>query len=456
MGFAILASSAEKGLFLDTASSFGKQIPPISHHTWSSELKANAGSFSGYEISPESVKLRISPEFPWQKMDKIQTLRTRHTYLPPECDFVRIKARALSGSFKVCLGGPTVYFGCSDVFSPEIEIIPDKSGDWKTFDFDLNGNLSRNMRRAGRTSGLPRPQYSRWVQEPLSLYALNGSSGELEVASIEYMSQGVGGAQITSSDESKAPENSETLANFANPSDHQRAFTLTLEEKLRPNGAVPVLVGEIPDGRTKIETEPGKVRVWHPPPKIGFEKDCVVFTKRFAEELVFGGIKINGVNGCNAIALKIKASPRKSPPPGAVLDILLISSPSCSAFDWKAFSVSVDWAKKPPFNFDAFMGWGEAGKNDFSLYHARALLPPDEWRWLIVPLNDFLCCYGEGAEGSANFAKMLPPKSSEIVGIAFLAPFRHCGDETRISVKEVRLAQIPAALDKASYKQLRP
>ena len=455
------ANGEEKVLFADD---FSKAEParlaPLSHYSWTAGQKAKTGDFSSLEIKDGALLLRISPNYPWGKQDMAVVLKTKYAYLPPECDAVRIKAKVVEGSFELSFGSPTVYFGCSDVFTAKQKIQASGTPDdytWKTYEFSFNRNLTRNFRRAGRTKNLPAVQYTRWVQEPVYLYAMKGSSGEIEISCIEFVSKGEG-KPFLSSESADAVKESSSLANFADGSALEQAFTFTLQDWLPVDGNAPVNIEALADGRVSFEYLPGKRQVWHPPPEVSLSKTDgagIVFRKRFAEEIVFGGIKIRGAAGMDGLELDMKVVPEKNPPPGAVVDMLLIVSPQKSNFKWEEFVPSAPWTRKAPFNFNCYMGGIPQSGQDYALYHARVMLEAGSWRELIIPFCDFLCCYGQGDVGAAKFASFGALNPEDIIGIGFLAPFRHAGGITEISVRDIKAVKLAPSKIHASFHQNR-
>ncbi len=163
---------------------------------WTDQEKANAEQFGLREIvtntpfGHQCLKLRMSKAFPWRH-DGYRMVSLDTTCLPPEADAVRLQIKLLGGEMILSVGGPTVYFGHSDVLAQSQTVRPDPTG-WQTIEFSLNHNLSRNFRRSEWAKDSPVIYYTRWVQEPMHLNVLRGSVGTILLDQVELVNRGEG------------------------------------------------------------------------------------------------------------------------------------------------------------------------------------------------------------------------------------------------------------------------
>ncbi len=436
-------------------------LEPLSHYRWSAETKAKAASYSGVDIRTEreggsaALHIRIAPDFPWSD-DHFIIYRTSYDYLPPECDAIRLRAKALEGKFEVCFGSPTVYFGCSDVKTVSRKIEATESGDYQTYEFSLNKGLSRNFRRAGRTKDLPFVQYTRWIQEPVFLYMAKGAGGEIAISAIEFVAKGEGRPYAAADVEDAGKP--VARADFSAASAAGKIFTCSLQDILSVDGPPPTVRERLKDGRIVVEYGGGKTQIMHPPPEISLKeengKKCLSVKKRFCEEIVFGGVKVDGAPGANAIEIRLRASQESKKAKEIVVDVLLVTSSKGSAkFDWGEFVPSAAWRGIPELDFNCYLGGRPPGKQDFALFHCRRAVKPDEWTRLLLPLSDFLCCYGQGDISGKHFKEQSAPAAGEMVAIGFLVSFRHNYTTTELLVGEVMARCVAQTVDHPSFVQ---
>lgn len=446
---------------------FGRATPgvlePIALPHGSAEARAKAASASRAEIRGRvmgerpALHVRLAGDFPWSD-PWVVIHRTPHDYLPPECDAVRVRARVPEGRFRLCVGSATVYFGCSDVKTAAQEITAVTAQGYRDFEFSLNHGLTRNFRRAGRTKDLPCVQYARWIQEPLCLYAGQGSSGEIAIASISFVSKGEG-APYAAADvpDLRAPV---ALADFSQNSAGGRCFSASLQDLFAIDGPPPSVLERRGDGRVSAGYEWGRTQILHPPPAVSLETvdgaRVLSIRKRFAEEVAFGGLKINGEAEANALEVDLQADPGVSTTPEVVVDVLLLTAAAGSRkFAWNEFVPAAAWREVPELAFTYYLGGKPRARQDFALFHCRRAVAPGVATTLLLPLRDFLCCYGQGDISGRQFREQAPPVGEQMVAIGFLVPFRHRQAPTELQIRMLRARCVQGVLARPTFFQNR-
>lgn len=439
-------------------------LDPLSHPRWPPETKAKAASFSKVDVQrekedrPAALHVRVAPEFPWQD-DHFVIFKTSYDYLPPECDAIRLRAKVLNGKFEVCFGSPTVYFGCSDVKTAalKIEAAEEAGGDYKSYEFSLNKGLSRDFMRAGLTIDQPFIQYVRWVQGPVFMYAAKGSVGEIAISSIEFISKGEG-KPYASGGGARDSGKTMTLVDFLDKSAADKIFTCSLQNMLPVDGPPPKVSERRMDGRIIVEYGAGRTQFMQPPPEISLKDKGaggrLSVKKKFCEEIVFGGVRIDGASEVNAIEFSLIANQEIIKKPDVVVDVLLLTSPGGSGkFKWSAFAPPPEWRGVPDLNFSYYMGGMPAVKEDYAIFHCRRVVEPEKLTRLLIPLSDFLCCYGQGEISEKKFKKQLTPVPEDMIAIGFLVPLRHSYTTTELLVGDLKARCVEKALDRPSFFQ---
>lgn len=407
---------------------------PITSWRWSPEQKANASRFSEMSIATDESgsriwKVRVTSELPFFH-PYLELISLGTNYLPPDADAIRLKVRAISGNISLTFGGPTAYFGNSDVFLRPIQIkASEKPSDWFTAEFSLHHGLIRNFRRSSFSRESPTIHYARWTQEPTYAYLLRGSAGEAHFKDIEIIAQGQSQPfPATIIDASKPPH---AIVNVSSPQSSSRPFT--------------ALVG---DTESEFVSTPSQ----HLPATMSSETDSaegavLKIRGRFSEEVSAVGFDIKPPASGDTFALRIKLDssiPAHIAPdtPANPLDILIYESSESSRFEWKPFIRSDDTAHAGPARFDRNLTHANFLRNSdasVAIYHARRFLPQQTWTDLTIPLEDFVCIYAQG-HLIAQFQNQQSPRSESLAAIALLPPWPRKGrPESTLNVQTIQL-----------------
>lgn len=444
--------ASPSGSVLVTASHLDGLAPfeprPITSWRWSPEQKANASQFSEMSIHTDESgsriwKLRVNSELPFvQPYLELITLGTN--YLPPEADAIRLKVRAISGNISLTFGGPTAYFGNSDVFLRPIQIkAAEKPSDWFTAEFSLHHGLIRNFRRASFSQNSPTIHYARWTQEPTYAYLLRGSTGEAHFKDIEIISHGESHPfPSTNIDTSKPPQ---TIANGSLAQSVSRPFTTLVgdtesEFVAPPNQHLPATIS------SEIDPKEGSV---------------LKIKGRFSEEVSAVGFEVNQSPSGDTLALRVKVNssiPAFIAPNVAAdpLDIVLYASRESSPFDWTPFLRPDKTPHTISPRFERNLTHTNLLRNpekSVAIYHARRFLPPKTWSNLTIPLEDFVCLYAQG-NLATHFTTQQSPRPESLIAIALIPPWPRKGrTETTLNVQSIQLVSRLSPASQRSYYQ---
>ncbi len=407
--------------------------PAIVQWSWTAKQKAAAGEYSqvavvdGSPFGQRCLKMTIGPDLPWGRMAMYRAMLIGPDYLPPQADAVRMRVKVVSGRFELTVGGPTVYFGHSDVHAAPQVVEPTADGEWQTLVFSLNEDLMRNFRRARFGKESPVISYVRWIQEPLGLVILRQSEGEILIDQIELISLGQGKAYPQFDD--VQVKRVGLIADFEKPEELADAFTffqdpidLTGEPKVaRPTWPPPTVqrVAEGKDGGFSLE-----------------------MSQKGTEEVAFAGLKVEGVEGANAIAMTIRAEHPEAMKELAV-DLVAYVTPTGEPIDWQRFAPPLAWQKQEKIAYTYYLSQQAMRGTSYGFYHARRAIPNGQWQRVVIPLADFQCAYGQG-DAEAMFRRQLPLESSKIIALGFIPPYRQRSGVTRLLIDDVAFVNVPA------------
>ena len=418
---------------------FGGKRPAIVFWKWTAEQKANAAAYSSTEIvgdaavGKQCLKLVVSERLP-QPATGYRMIALGTDYLPPETDAVRLRVKVLNGRFTLSVGGPTVYFGHSDVLTQPVTLDAATHGAWSTIELSLNRGLRRNYRRSQWGHHAPIFYYTRWIQEPLGVEVAAGSAGEMLIDQIELIARGEGRPYPTFE-----PAQVQTVApgiDFEEPAAMDRSFTVMTSTTDRPD----------------FDREAHLIRKAWAPPQLArvaegqSGRHSLEMVMTGAEEACFAGVQVGGVAEANAIALTIKAEYAGRDKPGVVLDFVAYAAPAeqRGAFPWDSLRPPLAWRNNREIAFTYYLNQKNpaAERATFGFYHTRRLAPHNEWRTLVLPLADFICCYGQG-DMAAAFQQQKALAGDNVFALTFLSYFGQNAKPVRVLIDDIRFVKVP-------------
>jgi hypothetical protein len=426
------------------AGSFQKGFIEI--HRWREDFRQRARDWSNIEVVPEGdgKALRVVVSDAQAFTSGAGSFLRLAPYFPPEADALRIRVKVLTGQVSIYIGGPTAYYGNSDVFTEPQTIRAMAKPEWVEVVCNFNHPTWRNYRRSGFSTDAPRNYYNRWAQEHVGVFLAPDSLGECIIDDIEVVALGEGKPFATFS-----PEQIQTVKTIADFEDGKRdqAFNLYMAAaeaewfdeswvRSKPLRFEPMKLAVIAtglDGRKSLECR-----------------------GRTAEEVHCTGVRTSGAADANAIAvtLNVDAPEQRNTLVGAgpivPLDFLVFVAPAEKPFPWQFLAPSAELRAKGGPGFDYNLTHRMiATRTDlhFAIYQTRCYLKPDEWSKLVLPTADFTCIYGQGSMRD-RFLQHEPLQSSEVVAIAWLNPWCRQGRRdapviTRID--DLSFAKVPGS-----------
>lgn len=418
---------------------------------WSEALRAELRSKSRLEIvdGPGGHALQVQvDDARITATEAIPLLRLAPHY-PPEADAVRVRIRMTSGEATFYVGGPTAYYGNSDVFSRPRTLRAESPPQVVDVDFSLNHPTWRNYRRSGFSTDAPRNYYTRWAQEPLALYLAPGSTGAFTVERIELLALGEGRPFPQFRDDEVRLVR--TIADFeaeaTEPNDYARPFTLYMAanetewfdeswKRSKPLRFPPQVLTFADEGRTG--------------------KRSLVATGTIAEEVHCTGVRTTGSSEANALSATIRLhapGDRSSVVgigPALPIDFLVFTAPKRRPFPWARFGPSDELLRGPGPGFDYQLSHRplQAVRDvDFAIYQTRRYVVPDQWARLVMPAADFTCIYGHGSE-RRKLLDHEPLTLDEVIAVAWLNPWCRAGRRAATdttTIDELSFVQVPGA-----------
>ncbi|MEI8311384.1 MAG: hypothetical protein WCH98_11570 [Verrucomicrobiota bacterium] len=414
---------------------------PLTSWQWTPEEKKRADEFSSMSLTRDPSgnmlwTLKVSPDIPF-KRPYLETLDLGIKFFPPEADAIRMKVRAVSGKVIIGPGGPTAYFGNSDVFLRPVIVDAAKDGpEWRTVEFSLHDGLIRNFRRAGFSANAPWIYYARWAQEPTRFYVFKGSGGEIQIKDLEIITRGIAKPFPVFAGGDLTPV--ATLADF-HSNDALKTFTALVSGSSKEFDASWNL-------SEKIARPPPEISVADDP-----ESGRALHSKGlFLEEMSAVGIELSNVKDSDGLHFRIKADTDAGNAmipavPCQPLDFLLYLSTDGSAFDWKPFGPAKELLTGSRKGYDRNLSYDKLKEMpglSLAIYHARRFVPKGRWCDVVIPFADFLCIYGSG-DLSDRFQKQLPPDPKKLIAAAILAPWPRKGRfVTSIDIREISLVKL--------------
>ena len=425
------------------AAALGARRPAALYWNWTPEQKANALDYSSIEIvggaalGGKCLKLIVTEKLP-PRQPGYRMIPLGVDYLPPEADAVRLRVKVLKGRITIAVGGPTVYFGHSDVVTRAVRLDADTHGQWTDVELSLNQGLTRNDRRAQWGRHSPVIYYTRWIQEPLAIEVAAGSAGEMLIDQVELIAHGQGRPYPAFE-----PAQIRTIASgidFEASASMEKVFTVMTNTTEQP----------------KFDQTPHLVRKGWAPPKIArvaegkAGRHSLEMVMTGTEEVCFAGVQLAGAAEANAIALTIKAQYPGAGKPGVVLDFLAWAAlpEQRGDFPWDGLRPPASWRNNPEIAFTYYLSPKNdaAARASFGFYHIRRTVPNDEWVTLVLPLADFMCSYGQGAMTQA-FSKQAALAGDQVLALTFLSYFGQNAKPLRVLIDEVTFVKVPGTTE---------
>ncbi len=419
----------------------------IDIHRWSEDFRQRARAWSSLEVvrEGEGKALRVIVSDPQAFTSGAGSLLRLAPYFPPEADALLIRVKVLSGQVSIYIGGPTAYYGNSDVFTEPQTIHATAKPEWVDVVCNFNHPTWRNYRRSGFSTDAPRNYYNRWAQEHVGVFLAPDSLGECLIDDIEAVALGEGKPFASFSSEQIKPV--KTIADFED-GEHDQAFNLYMaaaeaewfdeswirSKPLRFEPMKLTVIGTGLDGRKSLESR-----------------------GRTAEEVHCTGVLTRGAADANAIAvtLKVDAPEQRNTLVGAgeivPMDFLVFVAPEEKPFPWQSLAPSAELRAKGGPGFDYNLTHRMiAARTDlhFAIYQIRRYLKPGEWsKQEVLPTADFTCIYGQGTMRD-RFLQDEPLRSGEVIAVAWLSPWCRNGRRDAIvttTIDELSFVQVPGS-----------
>lgn len=418
----------------------------IDIHRWSEDFRQRARAWSSVEVVPEGggKALRVKVSDPQAFTSGAGSILRLAPYFPPEADALRLRLKVISGTISIYCGGPTAYYGNSDVFTEPQTVRAMTQPEWVEVVLNFNHPTWRNFRRAGFSADAQRNYYNRWAQEHIGVFLAPDSLGECLIDDIEIVSLGEGKPFATF-----APgqiERVKTIADFEN-GDSTRSFTLYMA------AAESEWFEESWIRSKPLRFEPMQLSM----ADAGLDgRKSLLSRGRTAEEVHCAGVQTSGAAGANAVSVQIRveAPDQRNTLAGAgeivPLDFLVFVAPAGKTFDWKSVGPSEALRARGGSGFDFNLTHRSIATRadlDFAIYQTRRYLKPGQWSQQMLPTADFTCIYGQGTMRE-RFMRHEPLRGQEVIAIAWLNPWCRNGarDATvTTSIDELSFVKVPGS-----------
>ncbi len=411
----------------------GDAEPAVLQWNWTEEQKQRAAAFSTRQVieveSGRALRLAVTEQMPWEGRESHRALTIGPALLPPTADAIRLRYRVSEGAVVLSFGGPTIYFGHSDVQTRPVTLTADGTDRWRTLEVPLHARLRRNFRRAGFAREAPVIYYTRWIQEPLGLYVHRGSAGVILIDRIELLWTGQGRPYPTFSEEETRI--GALIADFDVPEAMERVFTA---------------IHAVAD----FSGPPALPRPSWKPPKLSYlaaledRRGVLRIEHQGAEETVFTGIRVEPAADANAIEIDLRATHPAQSLEELSIDFIAYSAPreGDARFDWARFAPPAAWRDRPDLSFDYYLGEPAMRNVTHAAHHARRAVPNGRWVRLIIPLADFVCIYGAGDMAEA-LKRQQPIDAQRLIAIGLLPSWRQHSHATTFEIDRIRWVSVP-------------
>ncbi len=418
----------------------------IDIHRWSEDFRQRARGWSKIEVVPESAgkALRVVVSDAQAFTSGAGSFLRLAPYFPPEADALRIRLKVLTGQVSIYIGGPTAYYGNSDVFTEPQTIRASAKPEWVEVVCNFNHPTWRNYRRSGFSTEAPRNYYNRWAQEHVGVFLAPDSLGDCLIDDIEVVALGEGKPFAIFTLAQIQPIKS--IADFENGK-HDQAFTLYMA------AAEAEWFDESWIHSKPLRFEPMKLAVID----TGLDgRKSLESRGRTAEEVHCTGVRTSGAADANAIAVTLNVNaPEQSNTlvgagPVVPLDFLVFVAPVEKPFPWKSLAPSAELQAEGSPGFDYNLTHRSIATRtnlDFAIYQTRRYLKPGEWSKQVLPTADFTCIYGQGAMRD-RFLQQEPLRGSEVIAVAWLNPWCRNGQRDAIvttTIDELSFVKVPGS-----------
>ena len=420
----------------------------LDSYRWTEEFRERARAWSSLEIVREGDgrALRVRVMDPQAFTTDAKSVTRLTPFFPPQADAVRLRVKVVTGQASIYVGGPTAYYGNSDVFTEPQTIRAATEPQWVEVDFNFNHPTWRNYRRSGFSTDAPRNYYNRWTQEPMGVFLAPDSIGEVLIDRIELAALGEGRPFPVF-----APAQVREVASIADFEDDKfdRAFNLYMaaaeaewfEEswtRTKPLRFEPMQLTSVDAGLTGQKS-----------------LQC---RGRTAEEVHCTGVRTTGSAKANAISitLSVDAPEQRNTLVGAgpivPFDFLVFVAPTERAFPWQRFAPTAELRTRggPGFDFQFTHRLIAAYSDvDFAIYQTRRYLKPGEWSKLVLPIADFTCVYGHGSM-RGRLLNHDPLRAGEVIAVAWLNPWCRVGrrdEAVTTRVDEMAFLEVPGTTE---------
>lgn len=432
----------------DSVSAGPYQTGFIDIHRWSEDFRRQARSWSRIEIVPDEAgqALRVNVGNPRVFTSGAGLILRLAPYFPPQADALRFRLKVLTGRISLFCGGPTAYYGNSDVFTEPQTFEAAAKPEWIEVVLNFNRPTWRNFRRSGFSTDAPRNYYNRWAQEPLGIVLAPDSLGECLIDDIEVISLGEGRPFATF-----RPDQITLVKPIADFEDGKQDEVFTLYMA----AAETEWFDESWIRSKALRFEPMRLAVT----EAGLEgRQALECRGRTAEEVHCAGLHTRGAAEANAISvnLLVDTPGQRNTLVGAgaiaPLDFLVFVAPAGKAFDWSALAPSPGLKAHGGPGFDYNLTHRSIAARtdlDFAIYQTRRYLTPGEWSRQVLPAADFTCIYGQGSMRD-RFLNHEALQCGEVIAIAWLHPWCRLGKRDAIvttRIDELSFVQVPGTPD---------
>jgi hypothetical protein len=413
---------------------------------WSPERREELRDASQLEVidaAPEMGRhLRVVVRDPQIFANEPLPIARFSPHFPPEADVLRVRLKMISGEIRIHAGGPTAYYGNSDVFTAIHTVKTAAEPTWQVVEFSLNHPLWRNLRRAGASADAPRNYYNRWAQEPLGLMLSTTGPAEFLIDVVDLASRGEGKPFPQFADD--AVQRLATIADFEDGrlDDVFNWYSANTEtewfdeswRRTKPLRFPPQLLTVV-EGKA-----PGTKAL-----------NCQGPT---AEEVHGTGVRTRGRPEANALVVQAWGNnPGESNTligvgPVVPIDFFVFVASPQPPFRWEAFAPPAELRAFPGPGFDYQLSYRTLRDRDdvhFAVYQTRRFLKPQTWTTLTIPAADFTCICGYGVDRE-RFRRHEPLKLGDAIAVGWLNPWCRTGrraDDATIRIDELAFAKVP-------------